>query len=100
MLPVWTSAGFDRLAISFVSPPELLPGLRFSADLTYMAEEKDVQLAPSLSLGSTSCVTPFLSLDWDEIAVRLDGLKVLVLDMGCEIGEVRVRGILELSPGT
>jgi hypothetical protein len=97
--PSWISSGFDQLVVTFGPTPEILPGLRFSIDLTYTTEEKTIELVPSLSVGSSFCVTPFLQLDWDETAVRLDGLKILALDMSCEIGEVRARGILELSPG-
>jgi len=95
----WTADGFDQLAVSFGPTPEVLPGLRFSVDLTCAVEEKVVQLEPSLSLGTRFCVTPLLLLDWDQADARLDGAMVLALDLGCKIGAVRVRGIVELSPG-
>ncbi|GEM_PF-2247059 len=97
--PSWTCSGFDQLAVTLGPIPEVLPGLRFSIEMTYTTEEKTVELIPSLSVASSFCVTPFLSLDWDKSAVSLNGLKVLALDMRCEIGAVRARGILELSPG-
>ena len=72
---------------------ERLPWLSFDVDLTFELAEKDLTLAPRLSLGEVACANLYAELDWDVATRSLDGIRFYGLEVSCQLGPVTLRDV-------
>jgi len=87
----YVSFGVTGIAVGAV------PWLTFDVDLTFELEEKDLTLAPRLSLEEVACVVLYAELDWDAATRSLDGIDFYGIELVCELGPVTVRDVAVLD---
>ena len=95
---LYEADGFTELYLSASQVGGLPIGVSFGASVLHEAEEKTLDLHPSLTVESPACLDVYAGLDWDDATRSLKGIKIYGLGARCEIGGVRFRGLWSLAP--
>jgi len=91
-------AGFGELTLSTPTVGNLPLAVSFGAFLTFTADEKTLEVVPSLSLDAPDGFDLYTGLDWDPATRTLSGLQIYGLGYRCELGDVGVRVLASLDP--
>jgi hypothetical protein len=91
-------AGFGEFTLSTPAVGSLPFAVSFGAFLTFTADEKTVEIVPSLSLDAPDCFDLYTGLDWDRTTRTLSGLQIYGLGYRCELGDVGLRVLASLDP--
>ncbi len=90
--------GFGALTLSTPTVGSVPLAVSFGAFLTFTADEKTLEVVPSLSLDAPDGFDLYTGLDWDPTTRTLSGLQIYGLGYRCELGDVGLRVLVSLDP--